>query len=107
MLRSTHEAIMEVRSKLESALVDTIDALKASIRDKDEQIAALEEILVSPKCNDYTAKPESKRTSSSPIVFGRGGWRARAELASNATIPAPADSSQALEQRVKSQGGKV
>lgn len=107
ILKSTHESFMDImRANLESRSA-TIEVLKGIIKERDDQIAALAKTWADHKCNDYTSKVAPKPKVAEFAPSGRGGWRARAELASNATIPAPSDSSAALDKRVKEQGGTV
>jgi hypothetical protein len=106
MLRSHHDAllaVMEVNCELRAQLVER---LQAEIADNHQKIQQLTELLTSAKCNDYTPKPPEK-SKTVPFSNSRGGWRAKAEAASEATIPAPSDSAAKLEQRVKEQGGTV
>jgi hypothetical protein len=104
MLRSTHEFFMDsMRINLQSR-EELIKVLREQLAEKNKHIDALQEMLTSPKCNDYT---QQERKPEQVLTTGRGGWRARAEEASNKTIPVPKDSVKALEQRVTEQGGKV
>ena len=82
-----------------------IDHYKMVITERDQKIKDLEALLTGLKCNDYTRSAKAGEKKDVPAHFGRAGWRSRAKLASDRTIPAPNDSIQALEQRVKEQGG--
>jgi hypothetical protein len=107
MLRSTHEYFMDAMRINLKGREDLIVALRQQLAEKNKHIDALQEILVTPKCNDYTQGDSKQRKSSDPIVFGRSGWRGMAERASDLTVPKPKDSVTALEERVKAEGGKV
>lgn len=108
--RSDHEAIRDGLLAQVDVLHELNSELRVTIQTKNNEIEALKAILTSPKCNDYTSKdhqkPESGK-STGPIVNSRSGWRGMARLMSEATIPAPKDSMQALELRVKREGGKT
>jgi hypothetical protein len=83
---------------------ELILTLRTLIYDKEQQIQQLTQLLTAAKCNDYTSKPP-ERSKIVPFSNSRGGWRAKAQAASEATIPAEPDSLAKLEQRVKDQGG--
>jgi hypothetical protein len=105
VLRSTYDEHVGILEENIRNMEAEIDAYKDAMASRDTTIANLSSLLTKEKCNDYTPK-ESEKQKKDPIsVAGRSGWRRRAEMASDATIPPPADSMRALEQRVKEQGG--
>lgn len=106
ILRRDHDAlILAIQSNCDSRM-ETIEALKEVISAKDQQIQAFIDLMVNPKCNDYTKKDPPKGNMVS-FPNNRSGWRARAEAASEASIPVAPDSAAKLEQRVKDQGGII
>ncbi|MBU6231665.1 hypothetical protein KGP36_03270 [Patescibacteria group bacterium] len=84
-----------------------IKALCELVEDKREQIRLLESLLTTPKCNDYTKEAPKKAPEAKFVPSSRSGWRSMVQVASDETIPAPSDSHQALEQRVREQGGST
>jgi hypothetical protein len=107
MLRATHDALMgAMQANLESR-IEAFLTIRQLLKDRDEQIAALTKILTSPECNDYTQKDAEKPKKPILAPVGRIGWRTRSQMASEATIPPPADSMKSLEERVKREGGTV
>jgi hypothetical protein len=96
-----------------TALVANLDVraelilkLKDIVKLRDSEILALKLTLESKKCNDYTPEATEKRKMAEPVFPSRSGWRTRAQMASEATIPVK-DSAKALEKKVKEEGGTV
>lgn len=110
MLRATLEAEREQCAKLILHQDLEIQDLKSQIALKEVEVKALLNTIAAQKCNHYTSTDllnEKKPPQTRQIRGGRSNWRARAQEASNLTIPKPADSIVALEEKVLAEGGKV
>ena len=111
MLRSTHLSLMRIMKANLDSRESAIAAIRQLLAQRDEQIASLTKLLAEPKCNDYTSdksKKEEKPKEKNPVMFpGRPGWRTRAQMLSDATLPKPNDSARALEEKVIKEGGTV
>jgi hypothetical protein len=68
-----------------------------------EKAALIEELASTPPIRESIQR---ERKPPVPLV-GRSGWRAKAAQRSKETIPAPKDSSKALEEKVIREGGIV
>lgn len=109
IFRATHEAIVK-RILVENAtLCDTIQSQDRTINSRNLKIMELEALLVAEKCNKYTPAPleSPKKKQTSPLAsISRGGWRERARLEAESTLPPVSDSMKNLEEKVKREGGK-
>ena len=105
MLRSQHElivAVLEVNLQLRA---EEIDNQAARIRQYEADIKALTLLFEGKKCNDYIPEPTEKKKMADPVFSSRSGWRTRAQMMSDATIPVAKDSAEALKAKVVKEGG--
>lgn len=93
----------EVRGELVEALRAQIAIQKAQI----EQLKGLFDKTSQFEITEQTEETVTLRSKAPVMPSGRAGWRARSAERSDRTVPAPADSVQALERRVAEAGGKV
>lgn len=93
----------EIRGELVLALRAQIVLLTA----QNEQLKQLFDKTSAFEITEQTDETVTLRSKQPVIANGRAGWRARAAERSDRTIPAPADSVEALERRVAEAGGKV
>jgi hypothetical protein len=107
MLRSEHNALVTALVANLDVRAELISAQKAVIALRDAEIKVLKLTLEGKKCNDYTPEAVEKRKMVEPIMPNRSGWRTRAQMQSEATIPVVGDSAKALEAKVLREGGKV
>lgn len=110
MLRSTLETEREQCAKVILHQDMEIQDLKSQVVLKEVEVKALLHTISLQKCNHYTSSDllnEKKPPQTRQVRGGRSNWRARAQEASNLTIPKPADSIIALEEKVIAEGGKV
>ncbi len=107
MFRITHELEVNLLRANAEAWKSNCDDLHDCLRDKKAENEALKELLTSQSVMITPKGTENKPKQGEPVVVGRGGWRSRSEMASRATIPKPNDSIDALNIRVKEQGGTV
>jgi len=78
------------------------------LQEQEKYIKLLEETLHLAVTVKQTAEPIPVVTEDKePVVTGRGSWRTTFARESSKSIPKPADSVAALEERVKEAGGKV
>ena len=78
------------------------------LQEQEKYIKLLEEALHLAVTVKQTAEPIPAITEDKePVVTGRGSWRTTFARESSKSIPKPADSVAALEERVKEAGGKV
>jgi phage terminase small subunit len=106
MLRSRHDTIVAALAANLDVRAELISTQKAVIALRDAEIKALKLTLEGKKCNDYTSEAPEKPKRPDPVMPSRSGWRARAQMMSDATIPIK-DSAKALEEKVKREGGTV
>ena len=93
----------EVRGEL-------IDVLREQIATQKAQIEQLKQLFDKTSQFEITEQTEETVTlrSKAPVMpAGRAGGRARSAERSDRTVPAPADSVEALERRVAEAGGKI
>ena len=107
MLRSEHNALVTALVANLDVRKELIDALNRVITSQRGEIKLLKLTLEALKCNDYTSETPEKRKFPEPLLRARSGWRARAQAASEATIPVTGDSAKQLEAKVIKEGGKV
>jgi hypothetical protein len=107
ILRSRHEAIKTALIANLDVRAELIGVLKKVIKTRDAEIALLKLTLEAKKWNDYTPEAVEKKKMAEPVLSGRSGWRTRAQMMSEATIPAPKDSAEALKAKVLKEGGTV
>ena len=84
---------------------DRISALKLMLSQRDSEIKALTLLFEGKKCNDYIPEPTEKKKMADPVFSSRSGWRTRAQMMSDATIPVAKDSAEALKAKVVKEGG--
>src|SRR6202795_1877920 len=97
MLRSEHNALVTSLVANLDVRKELIDALNRVITTQRAEIAALKLPLEAKKCNDYTSTPPEKPKRPDPVMPTRSGWRSRAQMLSEATIPVVGDSPKPLE----------
>jgi hypothetical protein len=107
VLRSRHDAFMVAMNANLDIRAEHISVLKSTIALRDAEIKALKLTLEAKKCNDYTPEAVEKRKMAEPVLSSRSGWRTRAQMMSEATIPVVGDSAKVLEAKVKKEGGTV
>ena len=107
MLRSEHKSIVTALVANLDVRGELISAQKKVITSQDGEIKLLKLTLEALKCNDYTSPGVEKRKFAEPVLPTRSGWRARAQAASEATIPVTGDSAKQLEAKIIKEGGKV
>jgi hypothetical protein len=107
ILRSRHEETVKVLLIDLDAQIEHIKALNSIIDFQRAEIKALKLVLEQRKCNDYTPPAPEKPKRAEPIPSARSGWRTRAQMASEATIPVTGDSAKQLEAKVRKEGGTV
>lgn len=93
----------EVRGEL-------VESLRALLKVREEQLEQVKQLFDKTSAFEITEQTDETvtlRSKHPEITHGRAGWRARAAERSDKTIPAPADSVEALERRVAEAGGKV
>ena len=99
--RRLHEAQIHAMIACINSLKSTISTCSDLILEKSRQIEVLEGLLDSKKCNDYTSGGLKAVNKPAHIFYGRGAYRTRAEMASEATIVQTGDSIRELEQKVE------
>ena len=107
MFRYRHEVFKEALIANLDVRAELIEHLKRLIAKKDQEILTMKAIQEAKKCNDYTPEAENKRKMAEPVFSGRSGWRTRAQMMSEATIPVVGDSAKQLEAKVKKEGGTI
>lgn len=108
MLVSTHDrlvmgnrdmiGLLQTINKERNREMDRLAVENSELREKLER----QSVIITPEAKVYRTKKEYVTRPA-----GRMGWRQQSQAASMATIPAPSDSIQALEARVKAEGGTV
>lgn len=105
MLRSAHSAQLRLMADLNETLRELVGELKARIIQNNAENEALMEVLATQSVM-ITPKVDPKSPKVTPFSpTGRGGWRARARMAAEATIPSVPDSAEKLKAKVKKEGG--
>ena len=105
--RSWHNSIVNALVANLEVRAEYISALKAIIAEQRAEIKLLKLTEEAKKCNDYTSQAPEKRKMPEPVLPARAGWRARAQMASEATIPVTGDSAKQLEAKVLREGGTI
>lgn len=105
ILRSRHKSIVDALVTNLDVRGELIAMLNKVIALRDAEIKALKLTLEGKKCNDYTPEAIEKKKMAEPVFSGRSGWRTRAQMMSEATIPVTGDSAKQLEAKVKREGG--
>lgn len=107
LTRFRHNSIVNALVANLEVRAEYISALKSLIAKQDAEIKLLKLTEEAKKCNDYTSQAPEKRKMPEPVLPARAGWRARAQMASEATIPVVGDSAKQLEAKVIKEGGTV
>ena len=107
ILRSRHDSVVTALVANLDVRAELILKLKDIIKLRDAEILALKLTSEAKKCNDYTPEATEKKKMADPVFSGRSGWRTRAQMMSEATIPVVGDSAKQLEAKVKKEGGIV
>lgn len=103
MLRSDHDEQVRLTNVIISSLQQKVSDMGVDLIRKEKEIQALIDQLAENQ--NSMGHIDQVRPKIEPILSGRGGWRARAMKRTRDSIPTPKDSSQALEERVKKEGG--
>jgi hypothetical protein len=106
ILRSDHEEEIRLTNIIISSLQQKVVDQGLVIAKQEKEIEALIEHLNLATATPTLPAPKIPKVSEL-ILTGRGGWRARATKRTRDSIPTPRDSGQALEEKVKKEGGKV
>jgi hypothetical protein len=93
----------EVRGELVDVLREQVATQKAQL----EQLKQLFDKTSQFEITEQTEETVTLRSKAPVMPSGRAGWRARSAERSDKTVPAPADSVEALQRRVAEAGGKV
>ena len=99
----------QVRGELVAAKDLLIDMLRAELetqKRQNEELKALFNKTSQFEVVEQKDETVTLRAKTLPEQAGRAGWRARSAARSDATVPVPADSVEALERRVVEAGGK-
>jgi hypothetical protein len=97
------------RYRLEASqeLVESLRETNALYKAQIEQLKQLFDKTSQFEITEQTEETVTLRSKAPVMPAGRAGWRARSAERSDRTVPAPADSVEALERRVAAAGGKV
>ena len=109
ILRSDHEEQVRLLNVIICTLEDQNKTKTEQLTRKEMEIQALiNELALPDLAEEALTNSRNKRDKSKPhVITGRGGFRARAQQASRATIKAAPDSAKQLEEKVKREGGNV
>lgn len=105
ILRSDHEEVVRQSNVIISMLQQQVADMGVKLAKRDKEI----DILINEMSNisvDVKVRDKEKKKSV-PAILGRGGWRGRSQQNSLSTVPAPKDSAQQLEEKVKREGGTI
>lgn len=104
--RSHHESVVNLLTTNLEVRAELILEMKKVTATQRDEITALKLIVATGKCNDYTSLTPEKRKMPDPVLPSRSGWRTRAQMLSDTTIPVR-DSAEALKLKVQKEGGTV
>jgi hypothetical protein len=102
VLRSDYEQYIKIAEMAIHTQQDIIADKSEQLIQKEKEIQA----LIDQLAQNSNVKQEVSKKFETPILTGRSGWRAKAELKTRATIKPKSDSAAQLEERVKKEGGK-